>query len=181
MRVVVKVGTKILTDEHGRLDSARVQKVVDFVNTIKKSGKQVVVVTSGAIGAGFPKLGYKNSQKLNKIQIRQAASAIGQPMLMSLYEQYFSKHGIDIGQILLTNDIETSKEAQRNAINTFNVLFEKGVVPIVNENDAVSTAEIGIGKNFGDNENLSKIVSGLISAEIVDYEKIKEVWHEKSR
>lgn len=160
-RVVVKVGTSTITHENGLLNFDRIDKLARQLSDLHNQGKEVVLVTSGAIGVGAGKLGLKT--KPSTIPEKQAAAAIGQGILLHIYEKFFSEYGQVVAQILLTKDDITNKLRYSNAKNTFHQLLDQGVIPIVNENDAVVTHEI----KFGDNDTLSALVAGLIEADIL--------------
>ena len=158
-RIVVKVGTSTLTYETGRVNIRRMKKLVEVLSDLKNSGKQITLVTSGAIGVGVGKLGL--SEKPKDTPGRQAAATVGQCELMFMYDKLFSEYGHTTGQLLVTKDDIDDSERKNNLINCFNKLLEYGAIPIVNENDAVAVEEIV----FGDNDNLSAIVAKLISAD----------------
>lgn len=142
-RLTVKIGTSSLTTD-GKLDENKVKKFVGEVMSIKK-GREILIVSSGAIGAGLGRLGMQSRPKeLSKLQ---AAAAVGQGILMQVYEKYFSTYNQPIAQLLLTKEDFTSSERLANLKNTLNQLFAWDVVPIVNENDTVATEEIKIGDN----------------------------------
>lgn len=158
-RIVVKVGTSSLTYETGKINIRRLVKLCSVLADLHNSGKQVVLVTSGAIGVGVGKLGLKEKPK--DIPGRQAAATVGQCELMFMYDKYFGENGVKTGQLLITkSDIENEKRRE-NLENTFEKLFEYEAVPVINENDAVATEEIV----YGDNDSLSAIVAKLIKAD----------------
>ncbi len=158
-RLVIKVGTSTLTYETGKINIRRMVKLCSVLADLHNSGREVVLVTSGAIGVGVGKLGLKERPK--DIPGRQAAATVGQCELMFMYDKYFGENGVKTGQLLITkSDIENDKRRE-NLENTFEKLFEYGAVPIVNENDSVATEEIV----YGDNDSLSAIVARLIHAE----------------
>lgn len=158
-RIVVKVGTSSLTYETGKINIRRLVKLCSVLADLHNSGKQVVLVTSGAIGVGVGKLGLKEKPK--DIPGRQAAATVGQCELMFMYDKYFGENGVKTGQLLITkSDIENEKRRE-NLENTFEKLFEYDAVPVINENDAVATEEIV----YGDNDSLSAIVAKLIKAD----------------
>ncbi len=156
--VVIKVGTSTLTYDTGKLNLNRLDKLSRILSDLKNSGKKVVLVSSGAIGVGMSKLGM--TKRPESVKEKQAIAAVGQCELMSIYDRLFAEYGSVVAQILLTKDVLTNKERNENIINTFNVLLDKGIIPIVNENDSISIDEI----KFGDNDTLSAIVSKLINA-----------------
>lgn len=158
-RIVVKVGTSTLTYETGLLNIRRVEKFVKALSDLKNSGKQVVLVSSGAIGVGAGKLGLR--EKPADTPTKQAAAAVGQSELMQIYDNNFAHYNHTVAQILLTKDIVSDEERRRNVVNTFERLLQMGVVPVVNENDTVSVEELV----FGDNDTLSAIVAELVDAD----------------
>lgn len=158
-RIVIKVGTSTLTYETGKINIRRMVKLCSVLADLHNSGKEVVLVTSGAIGVGVGKLGLKERPK--DIPGRQAAATVGQCELMFMYDKFFGENGVKTGQLLITkSDIENDVRRE-NLENTFEKLFEYGAVPIVNENDSVATEEIV----YGDNDSLSAIVATLIHAD----------------
>lgn len=158
-RIVIKVGTSSLTYETGKINIRRMVKLCSVLADLHNSGKQVVLVTSGAIGVGVGKLGLKERPK--DIPGRQAAATVGQCELMFMYDKFFGENGVKTGQLLITkSDIENDKRRE-NLENTFEKLFEYEAVPVINENDAVATEEIV----YGDNDSLSAIVAKLIKAD----------------
>lgn len=160
-RVVIKVGTSSLTYDTGKINIRQIEKLSQVISDLCHSGCEVALVTSGAISVGMSKLGFSERPKTTRE--KQAASAVGQSELMSLYGKFFAEYGKDVAQLLLTKNILDNDERRENAINAFNTLFEWGVVPIINENDVISTAEI----KFGDNDTLSDVVAELIEADIL--------------
>ena len=166
-RIVVKIGTSNLTDESGKINLSRIGSFVKVISNLTDQNKEVILVTSGAIGIGTIKLGYKERPKT--ISGKQAAAAVGQCELMHIYSKYFEKQGHIIGQMLLTKDVVENRVAKKNVINAFETLLKEGAIPIVNENDTVSVDEIEYGekKVFGDNDTLSAIVASLIKADLL--------------
>lgn len=160
-RVVFKVGTSSLTYPNGRLNINKIDILVRVIADLKNRGMDVVLVSSGAIGVGVGKLGL--SEKPKDMPSKQAAAAVGQCELMYLYDKLFSEYGHITGQVLLTKDAIEHDTRRINAHNTFMRLIEMGVVPIVNENDAVSTEEI----EFGDNDTLSAYVACLCESDLL--------------
>ena len=158
-RVVVKVGTSTLTYENGKLNLRRIEQLVRVLSDLKNRGMEVILVSSGAIGVGVGKLGLKHKPSIT--MEKQAAAAVGQCELMYLYDKMFSEYGYTTAQVLLTKDVIESKERKQNVVNTFITLLKMDVVPVVNENDAISVEEI----EFGDNDTLSAIVATLTDAE----------------
>ncbi len=157
--VVVKVGTSVLADRHGRISRQHVMNIVNEVTCLLSQKVRVVLVSSGAIVHGMEIIGL--SKRPKQLATLQACAAIGQGKLMSLYEELFSKKGHHTAQLLLTRDGLNARERYINARNTFDELLSLGIVPIVNENDTVSTDEI----KFGDNDVLAAQVATLIKAD----------------
>ncbi len=160
-RIVVKVGTSTLTYDTGMVNLLRIEKLSIVLSDLLNRGKEVVLVTSGAIGVGVGKL--KMKERPHSIREKQAVAAVGQCELMHLYSRFFSEYGHLVGQILLTKDIVEDAHKRQNVVNTFETLIEKGIIPIVNENDSVATDEI----EFGDNDTLSAIVADIIKADLL--------------
>jgi len=159
--VVVKVGTNVLTRADGALEPARVQSLADQIHRLRATGRKVVLVSSGAIGAGMGRLGLgKRPADLRQLQ---ACAAVGQAFLMRAYEDCLAKHGIPTAQLLLTAGDFDSRSRYLNARNTIVTLFEWGCLPIINENDTVSVAEI----RFGDNDHLAALVTNLLQAPLL--------------
>ena len=156
-RIVVKLGTGVLTDSQKLIDPAQLEQLVAQLAALKKSGKEIVLVTSGAVGAGMGALGYKS--RPTDLAEKQACAAVGQSRLMAAYDKLFSAHGIVVAQVLLTHEDLEHHERHLNARNTLVTLLGRGVVPIINENDAVSFTEI----KFGDNDKLSALVASLVA------------------
>jgi glutamate 5-kinase len=160
-RVVVKVGSSTLTYSNGRLNLTRIELLVRQLVDLHNRGLQVILVTSGAIGAGMGKLGYESRPKT--IPEKQAAAAVGQGILLHMYEKIFGEYGLTVAQILLTRDDMTERSRFLNARNAFSELLNRGVIPIINENDAVVVDEI----KFGDNDTLSALVASLVEADLL--------------
>jgi glutamate 5-kinase len=159
--VVIKVGTNVLADATGRLDRHRIQSLADQLQRVRVGGRKVVLVTSGAIGAGVGKLGLgKRPTDLSQLQ---ACAAVGQSALMQLYQESLSPHGIHTAQILLTAGDFDNRARYLNTRNTIRTLFEYNALPIINENDTVSVAEI----KFGDNDHLAAMVTNLLRAPLL--------------
>ncbi|MCX8132048.1 MAG: glutamate 5-kinase [Clostridia bacterium] len=160
-RIVIKVGTSTLTYDTGKVNFTRIDRLARVLSDLSNQGKEVVLVTSGAIGVGVDKLKLKEKPKL--IPEKQAVAAVGQCELMHIYSKFFSDYGHIVGQILLTRDAVEDEHRRQNVINTFETLLQKEIIPIVNENDSVSVEEI----KFGENDTLSAIVSKLIKADLL--------------
>lgn len=164
-RIVVKVGTSTLTYENGNINLGRIEKLTRVLSDMINSGKEVVLVSSGAIGIGVSKL--KLKEKPTEIREKQAVAAVGQCELMHIYSKFFADYSHVVGQVLLTRDVIEDDHIRQNVYNTFETLLDKGIVPIVNENDTVSIDEIENIVKFGDNDQLSAIVAGLIKADLL--------------
>ena len=161
-RIVVKLGTTTLTHEStGSLDLQKMEKLVRILTDLNNQGKQIVVVSSGAIGVGRQALGI--TEKPHKLSVRQACASIGQARLMMVYQKLFAEYNQMTSQVLLTRYTMDHENSRINARNTFEELLSMGVIPIVNENDTVSTDEIEIG----DNDTLSAIVAELVGADLL--------------
>ncbi|MGC8796245.1 glutamate 5-kinase [Thermodesulfovibrio sp.] len=158
MRIVVKVGSNLLTDKAGRINQKRISSLTREISELHNKAIEIVMVSSGAIASGLKKLGLKSKPK--EIRKKQATAAVGQPLLMWMYEKYFLKFKKHIAQILLTRDDLSDRVRYVNAKNTIFTLLEMGIIPIINENDTVATDEI----KFGDNDQLAALVSGLVEA-----------------
>lgn len=157
--MVVKVGSSSLTRSSGHLDAAKLEALVASVAVNVLSGARIVLVSSGAIAAGFGPLGF--AERPRDVATQQAAASVGQGLLMARYETAFARYGIRVGQILITAE-DTIRAAQyRNARRTLERLLDLGVVPIVNENDALASNEI----RFGDNDRLSALVANIVRAD----------------
>ncbi|MBE7034861.1 MAG: glutamate 5-kinase [Ruminococcaceae bacterium] len=163
-RIVVKVGTSSLTYSTGRIHLRQIDLLARVLSDLRHEGREVVLVTSGAVGVGMGKLGL--AEKPKTLREKQAASAIGQSELMSIYGKLFSEYGCDVAQILLTGSVMDDPQRKENAVTTFNTLLEWGIIPIVNENDAISTEELKFG-DIGDNDTLSAMVAKLIQADLL--------------
>jgi len=159
--VVIKVGTSTITHHNGTINLLVVEKLVRALSDLKNENKNVVLVTSGAIGVGCSRMGL--TKKPESLPEKQALAAIGQVNLMHVYSRLFSEYGQIASQILLTKDVIEDEERKLNAINTFETLFKYGSIPIVNENDTVATEEI----EFGDNDTLSAVVAVLVRADLL--------------
>jgi glutamate 5-kinase len=161
VRVVVKLGTGVLTDSRKQPDQAQLEQLAAQVAALRKAGREIVLVTSGAVGAGMGALGYEK-RPIDLAEL-QACAAVGQPRLIGVYEKLFAAHDLRVAQVLLTHDDLEHHERHLNARNTLVTLLNHGVVPIINENDAVSFTEI----KFGDNDKLSALVASLLPADLL--------------
>ncbi len=158
-RIVVKVGTSTLTHTTGHLNLRRIEQLVKVLSDLQNSGIQVVLVSSGAVSAGMAKVGFG---KPTTTEEKQAMAAIGQSELMKLYDRLFSDYGHTVAQILMTKDVLTNPTRRAAAENTFHRLMEMRCIPIVNENDSVSTDEL---TKFGGNDILSAYVAQICKAD----------------
>jgi glutamate 5-kinase len=161
-RVVVKIGTNILSGRAG-IDSAFIGRVANQVSGLLGGGMQVVIVSSGAIGLGAGELGMKGP--VFDLRMRQGCAAIGQPLLMDEYRRAFKRHGIKVGQVLVTAEVLSHRKTYLNLREAVESLLKLGTVPIMNENDCVSTEEIGSA--FGDNDRLSALIASKIDADLL--------------
>jgi len=163
-KIVIKVGTSSLTHGTGRVNLRMISRLAAVMADLHNAGREVVLVSSGALALGVNKLGLPERPK--DTPTRQAAAAVGQCELMFLYDKYFGECGNKVGQLLLTLDDFNHAQRRENLLNTFTQLFRLGAVPVVNENDSVSTEEIE-GLHLGDNDNLSAMVARLIGADLL--------------
>ena len=160
-RIVVKIGSRVLVQKTGRLAIARMTTLVKDIARLRREGREVVVVSSGAIGAGMQALGMKS--RPTTLPDLQMAAAVGQSRLMTTYDKLFAAEKRKVGQVLLTHDDLNNRQRHLNARNTMMALLRNGVVPIVNENDVVAVDEI----KFGDNDRLAALVALLIEADLL--------------
>lgn len=160
-RIVIKVGSSTLTHDTGKLNFAKIDKLVMQIADLMNQGKEVILVSSGAVAVGVSRLGL--SEKPKTIPGKQAAAAVGQGILMHTYEKIFADYGRTVAQVLLTKADSVDRKRYTNCKNTFLALFEHGVIPIVNENDVVAVDEIKIG----DNDTLSAIVASIVDADVL--------------
>jgi glutamate 5-kinase len=182
-RIVIKIGTNILTKDDS-VDAAYVRRIAGQISSLLATGRQVVIITSGAIGMGAGQLQLAEkvypvrksaadrtvtrrliSNGVKDIKMRQAYAAIGQPLLMAEYRKSFARYGISVAQVLLTAEVLNNRKTYLNLRNSIETLLKLGVVPILNENDSVSTDEIGSA--FGDNDRLSALVASKIDADLL--------------
>ena len=160
-KIVIKVGSSSLTHSNGALNLMRIERLVSVLVDLSNSGKQVILVSSGAIATGAAKMGI-DKKPTDKIK-KQALAAIGQAELIKIYDKFFEESNKTVAQILLTKDGVENPIRRKNAKNTINELLEMGVIPVINENDTVSTDEI----EFGDNDTLSAIVASMVDADLL--------------
>lgn len=162
-RIVVKIGTNVITNRNGTLNFNLIKRLAAQIAEIKKKGKEVIIITSGAIGAGMKEL--RLDSRPADVTMQQVCAAIGQNILMSKYHSLFSRHGIKVAQILLSYENFLNKRTYRNLQNSLSKLLDLGVVPIINENDPISIDEIG--PSFGDNDVLSALIASRIKADLL--------------
>jgi len=166
--IVVKVGTSGITTSQGRLDEEEMQKLTSQIAAVNRQGDKVVLVTSGAVAAGIAELGIP--PKPNDVVFQQAAAATGQSVLMAKYRELFKEHNLKVAQILLTADDLSNRASYVHTCNVLIMLLKSGVIPIINENDVTSVAELrqieGYKVNFSDNDILSVLVAGAIGADM---------------
>ena len=166
-RIVIKIGSSSLTHAAtGRLGRLlKMEVLVRELGDLRNQGKDVVLVSSGAIAVGAAALGMKG--KPSDLRVKQACASVGQARLMLIYQKLFSEYNQMAGQILMTKNTMVNNANRRNAQNTFNELLSLGVIPIVNENDSISTYEMQSLEKFGDNDTLSAVVAALIEADLL--------------
>lgn len=157
--IVVKIGSSSLTSDEGGLNRAKIAFFADELAALRAQGFPVLLVTSGAVAAGFRELGYASRPKL--LHEKQASASVGQALLMQAYQAAFSGHGVGVGQILLTRSDFANRKRIHNAQMTIEELLRRGMLPIINENDTVSVDEL----KFGDNDTLSALVANLVRAQ----------------
>src|SRR5439155_13951382 len=160
-RIVVKLGTGVLTDSRKQPDLAQMEQLVAQLAGQRRIGKEIVVVSSGAVGAGMGVLGFE--RRPSELAELQACAAVGQSRLMAIYEKLFAQFGLPVAQVLLTHEDLEHHERHLNARNTLVTLLAHGVVPIINENDVISFTEL----KFGDNDKLSALVASLLPADLL--------------
>ena len=164
-RVVIKVGTSTVTHENGRVNFRNIDRIARTIAGLMNQGKEVILVSSGAIGVGVGCL--KLDAKPTDMGDKQAVAAVGQCELMNVYSRSFAEYSYTVGQVLLTKDDFDDPKIRENITNTFNALMKRKIVPVVNENDTVSTKEILHNGTFGDNDSLSAQVAVLVDADIL--------------
>lgn len=163
-RVVVKVGTSTLTYENGKMNLRRIERLCKVLSDLQNSGKEIILVTSGAIGVGVGKLGLPSRPQ--ETEKRQAVAAVGQCELMFMYDKFFGEYNLTVAQVLLTGDVLANEHNRKNTENTFIELIKMGIIPVVNENDTVAVEELE-GARIGDNDTLSAIVAKLVGADFL--------------
>lgn len=164
-RIVVKIGTRVIAQRTGRPDQARMQCLVSQIAALRRKGYEMVVVTSGAVGAGMEALGIR--ERPTEVADLQMCAAVGQARLMTAYTKLFMAYKIRIGQVLLTHDDFDHRVRNANAKRTLEHLIRANVIPIINENDVVADEELKAGFTFGDNDYLAALVSKLIRADLL--------------
>lgn len=171
-RIIIKIGTNVITKEDGHLDIPRLQSLVSQIVSLKNAKRDVLVVTSGAIGAGMAKLGLK--EKPIDMVLKQASAAVGQSSLMHYYEEFFSRYNQRTAQVLLTQDDLVDRTRRRNLLSILSALLGLDVIPVINENDVVSTQELApTGEadeewlNFSDNDMLSAAIACKLGVDLL--------------
>lgn len=170
-RIVFKLGTNVLTRDDGNLAMSRIYSFIESIADLKKQGKEIIIVTSGAVGIGAKKLGFCEKPEL--VTLKQACASVGQSQLMSIYEEGFNRFSIITAQLLITGEDFSNRKKYLNLRSTLNTLLEMNVIPIINENDSISTSELecynleGIKVCFGDNDKLSAIVMSKLDADML--------------
>lgn len=160
-RIVIKIGTNLITHDNGKINLLRMEKLTRVLADLHNMGKDVLLVSSGAVGAGMGKI-TREKDSFTVVE-KQALAAIGQAELLKLYQKYFDDYNQTLAQVLLTRDGIENSVRRKNARNTIHRLLEMNVIPVINENDTVSTTEI----EFGDNDMLSAEVANLIQADLL--------------
>ncbi len=165
MKIVVKVGTSTLAHATGRLNIRRVEELVKALADLKNAGHQIILVSSGAIGMGVGRLNLPGRPA--DMPTKQAAAAVGQCELMYTYDRLFGQYGHTVAQILLTAEDVEYPQRRHNFENVMGRLLELGALPVINENDAVATDEVGVSTTIGENDTLSAIVAGCVGADLL--------------
>src|SRR6056297_299569 len=160
-RIVVKVGSSTLSNQNGKLNFSQIDALSRQIVDVKNQGREIILVSSGAIAAGMGELGF--AKKPNSIPEQQACASVGQGLLIGIYNKFFREYGEKCAQILLTSSDLENRNRYLNAFNTLETLLNHGVIPVINENDTVVTSEI----KFGDNDTLSARVAGLVEADLL--------------
>lgn len=160
-RIVVKVGTSTLLYPNGKINLYRIEHLARELSDLASQGREVILVTSGAIGAGMVRMGL--SERPDSMQEKQALASVGQVLLMHLYDKFFTEYGQVAGQVLLTKENFANHNQYINARNTLMAMLKSGIIPVINENDAVTVAEVKIG----DNDTLSATVAAIVDADVL--------------
>lgn len=163
-RIVVKVGTSTLTYENGKLNLRRIEALCKVLTDLQNSGREMILVSSGAIGVGVGKLGLR--ERPQETEKKQAVAAVGQCELMFMYDKFFGEYNRTVAQVLLTGDAMENPMSRKNVENTFQTLIEMGIISVVNENDTMAVDEL-VGSHIGDNDTLSAMVACLVEAELL--------------
>lgn len=161
--IVIKIGTNVITEESGALDLDAIESLARQIAEAKNGGKKIIIVTSGAIGAGIGELGLK--ARPDNVLMRQVCAAVGQGILMAKYHGIFGKYGMKVAQVLITYDTLADKNTSGNMGGSISRMLEMGIIPIVNENDAIAVEEIG--KSFGDNDMMSAKLAVQVGADLL--------------
>lgn len=164
-RIVIKIGTSSLMYAHGEINLAGIDELAFVLSDLTNQGKEVILVSSGAVGVGMNQLNLH--ERPTTIPKQQAVAAVGQAALMNIYNHRFATYGKQTAQVLLTRDIVEYPTSRENVINTLEQLLKMGIIPIINENDTVAVDELDHQTKFGDNDQLSAIVSELIAADLL--------------
>lgn len=165
-KIVIKIGSSsLMHKDTGRLNLRKIEKLVRTLVDLKNSGKDVILVSSGAIAVGRTAIGLH--ERPDELPVKQACAAIGQAKLMMVYQKIFAEYSAIAAQVLMTKTTVVNDTSRKNAENTFNELLKLGAIPIVNENDTVSTYEIKQVQTFGDNDRLSAIVTSIVGADML--------------
>ena len=165
-RIVIKIGSSsLMHKDTGRLNLRKIEKLVRTLVDLKNSGKDVILVSSGAIAVGRTAIGLH--ERPDELPVKQACAAIGQAKLMMVYQKIFAEYSAIAAQVLMSKTTVVNDTSRKNAENTFNELLKLGAIPIVNENDTVSTYEIKQVQTFGDNDRLSAIVTSIVGADML--------------
>jgi glutamate 5-kinase len=160
-RIVVKIGTSSISYENGRLNFRQIENIARVLSELRHNGKEIILVSSGAIGVGAGRLGM--AERPEELSGKQALAAIGQAELIKIYQKFFEQNDQVVAQVLLTKDVMTDDTKNCNAQNTLNTLMNMNIIPIINENDTISIDEIV----FGDNDSLSAYVAALVQADLL--------------
>ncbi len=163
--LVIKIGSNIITNQVNGINESFIAELAESISKLRSSIENIIIVSSGSVAAGFKYLGYKSKPK--DIIDKQACAAVGQTKLIQIYENQFSRFNVNVAQILLTKDDLSNRRRYLNARYTLRKLLEHGNIPIINENDSVVVDELKYIESFGDNDNLSALVAGLISADLL--------------
>lgn len=164
-RIVVKIGTSSLIHPNGKVNLDGIDQLAFVLTDLRNKGKEVILVSSGAIGVGMDKL--RVAERPKEIPVQQAVAAVGQSELMHIYNQRFLGYSQQTAQVLLTRDVVDFPESRRNVINTLEQLMAMDILPIINENDTVAVDEMDHTRKFGDNDELSAIVAQLMNADVL--------------